>query len=129
MNRSLRKGLCIRLAAAALAVLTVTAALGAGARTVYASEVTTMSKQNAKLKGDSINTRSGAGTNYDKVEALPGGTEANPTQTATSTPTTTASSASSPSCTSAVTTARSPRGNKPYPTVVNVPVFRTLTTK
>ncbi len=64
-----------KMAAAMLTVLTLGAAVAGTGTVALANEVTTMSAQSAKVKGDSVNTRSGAGTNYDKVEALSGGTE------------------------------------------------------
>ncbi|MCR5674853.1 MAG: SH3 domain-containing protein [Lachnospiraceae bacterium] len=83
MKNRLIGGLCARAAAVMLAILTAGVTVGATGILSHAEEVTTMSAQNATIKGDSVNTRSGAGTGFDKVEALPGGTEVTVTGQAT----------------------------------------------
>lgn len=77
-NRAIRRS-----AAIALAVLMLGGAVQTASVPAIAAEVTSMSAQSATIKGDSVNTRSGAGTNYDKVEALKGGTEVTVTGQAT----------------------------------------------
>lgn len=75
MNKMRMRGVWRKAAAALLALAILGLAVCIVGITAYADEVSSMTAQSATIKGDSVNTRSGAGTNYDKVEALTGGTQ------------------------------------------------------
>ena len=75
MNNMRMRGVMRKIGAALLALAILGAAVCVVGVTAFAGEVSSMTAQSATIKGDSVNTRSGAGTNYDKVEALTGGTQ------------------------------------------------------
>ncbi|MCR5093283.1 MAG: SH3 domain-containing protein [Lachnospiraceae bacterium] len=83
MNRMRKNSLRGHLIAFILAAFVAVAYVDAASVTVYAAEVTAMEQTRATIKGDTVNLRSGAGTNYDKVTSLAGGTEVTVTGQAT----------------------------------------------